>query len=83
MEVSQAQTYTNLYNVKGSKPCEGQILVIPGNATESVLYRKVAAKLPHGPTDLCGVAMPNDSQSLPEAAVTLIEDWINDGALNN
>jgi hypothetical protein len=80
---SQAEAYKTLYNVKGTGACANYTLVLPGKATNSILYRVVAAKLPNGPANLCGAEMPDESAALPADLVTLIEDWINQGALNN
>jgi hypothetical protein len=64
----------------------GEVLtrVVAGNAQESLLYLKVADANPP-----CGVHMPRpippatDALVLSQADITLIEEWINAGALNN
>jgi hypothetical protein len=54
----------------------GNTLVIPRDATRSLLWRKVAA------VDLCGDVMPRMSSRLTTAQIRQIEQWINAGALN-
>jgi hypothetical protein len=80
---SQTDTYKGLYDVKGTGACGNYTLVVPGNAMQSILYRAVAAKEPNGPANLCGLAMPDEPAMLPADLVTLIQEWINDGALDD
>lgn len=81
--LSQAQAYKSLYDAKGTGDCANYTLVVPGNATQSVLYRAVAAKEPNGPTNLCGTAMPDEDVALPAALATLVQEWIDQGAPND
>ena len=77
---SQAAAYSALVGAKASGPScgsGGAIRVVPGNASQSLLFQKVSeASLP------CGSPMPLGGPPLPSAQVMLIEDWINAGAPN-
>ncbi|MCC7381191.1 MAG: hypothetical protein IT384_05140 [Deltaproteobacteria bacterium] len=58
-------------------PCTGETRVIPNNAANSVLFRKVSG------TNLCGPRMPFNGGLLGATETQTIESWINDGAQNN
>jgi hypothetical protein len=90
---SQAIAYQNLVNVRGmgtycSAPGDGGVLapfrVLPGNAQESLLYLKVEDVVPP-----CGGRMPRpippatSVTPLSDAQISLIQGWINAGAMNN
>lgn len=60
-----------------SVACTGETRVIPNNAANSVLFRKVSG------TNLCGPRMPFGGGLLGATETQTIESWINDGAQNN
>jgi hypothetical protein len=80
---TQAIAYTNLVGAKSATPsgespaCPGE-RVVPGSASMSLLYLKVSEAKPP-----CGLQMPLDQPPLTATELTLIMDWINDGAKNN
>jgi hypothetical protein len=76
---SQAAAYANLVNVAAAgSACAGKgVRVMPGAASSSVLYLKVAAPVP------CGGQMPLGGAPLPQSDVAAIGGWINAGAGNN
>jgi hypothetical protein len=81
---TQALAYTNLQMTAAGSTCEstGLELVVPGDAAKSLLLEKVESNPP------CGVQMPYGCPTttmpcLTTAQVQEIEDWINDGAMNN
>lgn len=51
--------------------------VVPGNADSSLLVRKLRTPPPFGDR------MPKGGAPLPEASITVIRNWINQGAANN
>jgi hypothetical protein len=51
--------------------------VIPGKADRSILVRKLLTPPPFGSR------MPPGGAQLPVASITIIKDWINQGAANN
>jgi len=53
-------------------------LVVPGDAENSLLYQKVSSNTPP-----VGVRMPRFAPRLSQSAISLIERWINEGALDN
>jgi hypothetical protein len=78
---SQSSAYAALVGVKASGPScgsSGDTRVVPGNASQSLLFEKVSDATPP-----CGSQMPLGGPPLSSAQVTLIEDWINAGALND
>ena len=77
MLVLDKGAYTNLVNrPSASTLSTGEILVIPGDATNSLLVKRISgitgnlAQMPLG-----GV--------LPATDITLIKTWITEGAKNN
>ncbi|WP_157069334.1 hypothetical protein [Sandaracinus amylolyticus] len=71
---TQTQAYLELVNVPSI--CEtGNVLVIPRDATRSLLWRKLAG------VDLCGDVMPRMSRQLDAASIAQVARWINGGAL--
>lgn len=64
--------YNDVMNSVGSQ--YGRAIVTPGNATDSPLYDKLL------PNPQFGNRMPSGG-SLSEAQISLIRDWINQGAL--
>ncbi|MCS7224474.1 MAG: hypothetical protein NZ959_07960 [Armatimonadetes bacterium] len=69
-------SYGQLVNIRSTQNRD-YIRVIPGNAANSLLYRKLAEDRPP-----VGVKMPPGG-SLSDSEIALIRDWINQGALNN
>lgn len=69
-------SYGNLVNVQ-SREKAGEILVIPGNSTESYLIKKLKGFI------IVGEQMPKGSAPLPNAAIDSIAKWIDLGAKNN
>jgi len=78
---SQSSAYTALVGVKASGPScgsSGETRVVAGNASQSLLFQKVSEANPP-----CGAPMPLGGPPLSSAQTTLVEDWINAGALND
>jgi hypothetical protein len=78
---SQSAAYAALVGVKGSGPScgsSGETRVVPGRSSESLLFQKVSETSPP-----CGARMPLGGPALSSAQTTLIEEWINAGALND
>src|SRR5580704_8562125 len=78
---SQSSAYTALVGVKASGPSCGssnETRVVPGNASQSLLFQKVSEANPP-----CGSQMPLGGPPLSSAQMTLVEAWINAGALND
>jgi hypothetical protein len=78
---SQSSAYTALVGVKASGPSCGssdETRVVAENASQSLLFQKVSEANPP-----CGSQMPLGGPPLSSAQMTLIEDWINAGALND
>jgi len=57
--------------------CDGNTRVIPGNAEDSVLFRKVAG------VNLCGDRMPQGGPFLSQSQIDMIRDWIDAAAPND
>ena len=72
---SASTTYNNLVNV--ASPNSGEVRVIPGNATDSYLVKKLEGR------QSIGVRMPNGQSALDQTDLTNIKNWINQGANNN
>lgn len=68
-------SFSNLINVQAQSSCTSLKRVLPNNAGNSVLYRKISGSS-------CGTRMPSGS-SLSSGDIALIRDRINQGALNN
>lgn len=78
---SQSSAYKALVGVKASGPScgsSGETRVVAGNASQSLLFQKVSEANPP-----CGSQMPFGGPPLSSAQMTLIEEWINAGALND
>ena len=56
--------------------------VVPGDATDSLVYEKVDAKV-LGVNPPCGSAMPLAGAALTSDQVALLASWINAGASND
>jgi hypothetical protein len=77
--------YTALVGVKAAGASCGTVVpaltrVVAGNATESLFYNKLNAKT-LGTAAPCGAAMPKTGDALTTADMTMIEQWINQGAM--
>jgi hypothetical protein len=55
----------------------GTNIIVDGKPCESILVQKL------GPAPPFAARMPNDGTILPEEDLTLLKDWIAEGALNN
>lgn len=73
--LSSNVSYANLVNVQAQSSCTSMKRVLPGDASNSVLYRKVSGST-------CGAQMPQGG-NLSTSQIKLIQDWINEGAQNN
>jgi hypothetical protein len=67
--------YATLLGINGARPSQSETLpfVTPGDSAKSYLYLKLS------PTPPSGAQMPSGG-ALPEAAVTAIKTWIDQGA---
>lgn len=74
---SQAMAYSSLVGVTAVCGGGSNTRVIPNDATNSLLWRKLTG------VNLCGEMMPRRMTMLPSSQITTIEQWINAGALNN
>jgi hypothetical protein len=76
---------TDPYNALVNRPSTrrpGEILVIPGDAENSYLYKKLHYDT--GSPEITGSRMPrNGPPYLTEGQIEVIERWINQGAKNN
>ena len=75
LTITAGASYNNLVNVNAQSSCTSLRRVLPNDADNSVLYKKVS-----GTT--CGSRMPTNG-ALSTSDITLIRDWINQGAHNN
>jgi hypothetical protein len=75
LSITASVSYTNLVNVNAQSSCTSLKRVLPHDAANSVLYKKVS-----GTT--CGSQMPQGS-TLNSGEIAFIRDWINQGAMNN
>jgi hypothetical protein len=76
LTITAGVSYNNLVNIPAqSSSCPSLKRVLPHDAANSVLYKKVS-----GTT--CGSRMPTGG-ALSTSDITLILDWINQGANNN
>jgi hypothetical protein len=64
-------------NATTGAACDLLVRVVAGDATNSVLYRKVTS------TPSCGGVMPPATTGLGEPQLKIIRAWINNGALDN
>jgi hypothetical protein len=75
LSLAVGSSYNNLVNLNAQSSCPSLKRVLPSDANNSVLYKKVS-----GTT--CGSRMPQGG-SLSASDIALIRDWINQGANNN
>ena len=71
---SASGAYAALVNV--ASPATGEVRVIPGNANDSYLVKKLEGR------QNAGVRMPVGGQ-LSDTDLTNVKNWINQGAKNN
>ena len=79
---TEQQAYANLVGVKASGvSCgmSGLTRVVAGSAQTSLLFGKVESPLAMTAA-FCGDTMPDDGTTLTRTDVTLIQNWIDDGA---
>jgi hypothetical protein len=75
---TEAAAFTNLTTGTSTEAGCGEHYVTAGTATTSLLYQKLM-----GGASLiaaCGMRMPFGEAMLSATDITLVEDWINDGA---
>lgn len=72
--VDQFSARAKMVGVPALGPCAPGLLVVPGDADNSVLLRKIDPQL-----SLCGLAMPSKGGVDSEAS-TLVRQWISAGA---
>jgi mono/diheme cytochrome c family protein len=78
LNLKSGSAFANLVNVSSSG-LPGAVRVIPGNADNSYLVKKL-----EGTPGIAGLRMPrNGPPFLTDAQVKMIRDWITAGALNN
>lgn len=77
MNLSTGVSRSQLVNV-AAVGFAGAIRVIPGDANNSYLIRK----LENGP-NISGLQMPENRAPLSQATINIIRDWISQGAQNN
>jgi hypothetical protein len=75
LTITTGVSYNNLVNVNAQSSCTSLKRVLPNDAANSVLYRKVSGTS-------CGSQMPQGSV-LSADEIALIRNWINQGASNN
>ncbi len=77
MRLTAGQSRASLVNQASAQRAD-LTLVVPGDASNSLLWQKVALAAPP-----VGARMPLLSLPLPAAQIDLIRDWINAGAPDN
>jgi hypothetical protein len=75
MNLSAGSSYSQLVNIQSTSSCVSLKRVLPSVADSSTLYRKI-----FGST--CGAQMPQGG-SISSFSISIIADWINQGAINN
>jgi hypothetical protein len=75
LNLSASVSRNNLVNVSAQGNCNTLKRVLPFDAANSVLYRKVAGST-------CGARMPQ-GDNLTQTDIDLIKNWIDQGAINN
>jgi hypothetical protein len=74
--------YARLVNavaVRSPANCPTRILVVPGQPMSSLLYLKIAGKMPAN----CGVRMPYNKPAVTAMELKTVFDWITAGAPMN
>ncbi len=77
MNLSAGNAYANTVNV-AAVGLAGQTRIIPGDASNSYLIRKL-----EGGPNIAGTRMPQGQAPLPQATIDIIRAWIGQGAANN
>jgi len=75
LSLAAGTSYSHLVNVQAQAGCTSLKRVLPNDAVNSVLYKRVAG-------NSCGSRMPQGG-ALSASDIALIQDWINQGANNN
>jgi hypothetical protein len=75
--MTQTEAYSHLVGVTCVEDM-AYVRVYPGNASISYMYLKITETTPPS-----GVRMPADGDYLDQTDIDTIENWINQGALNN
>jgi hypothetical protein len=75
MNLSAGNSYSQLVNVQSASSCISLKRVLPSVVDSSTLYLKIS-----GTT--CGVQMPQGG-SISSSSISIISNWINQGAMNN
>ena len=75
LSLANGSSYTNLVNVQAQSSCTSLKRVLPNDAANSVLFKKISG-------NTCGNRMP-EGGALTAGDIALIQDWINQGAKNN
>jgi len=74
LDITADTTPADLVNVE-SRQLDGALLVIPGDAEQSYLIRKLV-----GTSDIEGGPMPLPNGGLDPDRIQMVRDWINTGA---
>ena len=75
LDLSTGQSHANLVNV--TSPRSGAVFVVPANPSSSYLLDKVRGG------NIVGDRMPPTGSGLSDNLITLLTNWIQQGALNN
>ena len=75
LDLSGGQSHASLVNV--TSPRSGSVFVVPENPDASYLLNKVRG------TNIVGDRMPPSGSGLSSNLITLLTNWIQQGALNN
>jgi hypothetical protein len=76
LSLTAGVSYSKLVDVYSQSSCLGMKRVVPYDALNSVLYKKIV-------DTLCGPRMPKNGAILPVSKRYIIEQWINQAALDN
>jgi len=77
LKLTAAESFNRLVN-QSSVQDTSLTLVVPGDSTNSLLFKKVSSNSPP-----VGATMPLIGRRLTSDELTLIRDWIDQGAMNN
>jgi hypothetical protein len=75
LSLAAGSSYNNLVNAQAQSSCTSLKRVLPNDASNSVLFKKISG-------NTCGTRMP-EGGTLTAGDIALIQDWINQGAKNN
>lgn len=75
LPLTNGVSFNNLVNKTSTQP-SGGTLVIPGNYSDSVLYKRISG-------NSAGTQMPKGASTLATTDQNLIKTWIDEGANNN